>query len=87
MGLTMQSFSEDSGVHRDSNSQSGSSLGRVRVQFLTLSYIFGSMRCDSWASFLAHNLASPCLGPEPKAKVATSLVSAHMEASMEASLN
>jgi hypothetical protein len=29
------------------------------------------MRCDFWASFLAHNLASPCLGHKPKVKVAT----------------
>jgi hypothetical protein len=29
------------------------------------------MKCDSWASLLAHTLASPCLGCEPKAKVAT----------------
>jgi len=29
------------------------------------------MRCDSQASLLAHNLASPCLGREPKARVAT----------------
>jgi len=27
------------------------------------------MRCDPWASFLAHNLASPCFGPKPKARV------------------
>jgi hypothetical protein len=26
------------------------------------------MRCDSRVSLLAHNLASPCLGCEPKAK-------------------
>jgi hypothetical protein len=29
------------------------------------------MRFDSWASFLARTLASPCLGHEFKAKVAT----------------
>jgi hypothetical protein len=32
------------------------------------------MRCGPWASFLAHNLASPCLGREPKAKVATDVI-------------
>jgi len=32
------------------------------------------MRCDSWASLLACNLANPCLGREPKAKVATTKV-------------
>jgi hypothetical protein len=30
----------------------------------------GSMKCDSWASLLAHTLASPCLAHKPKAKVA-----------------
>jgi hypothetical protein len=29
------------------------------------------MKCDSWASFLACNLASLCLGREPKVRVAT----------------
>ncbi len=29
----------------------------------------GSMKCDSWASFLACTFASPCLGCEPKARV------------------
>jgi hypothetical protein len=58
-------------VHRDSNSQSGSSLGSVRVHSFKLSYVLGSMRCDSWASLLARTFASPCLGHEPKARVAT----------------
>jgi hypothetical protein len=52
--------------------KNGSSLGSVRVHSLTFSYIFGNMRCDSWASFLAHTLASPCFGHEPKARVVTS---------------
>ncbi len=46
----------------DSNSQSGSSHGSVRVHSLTLSYIPGSMRCDSRASLLDCTLASPRLG-------------------------
>jgi hypothetical protein len=50
-------------VHRDSNSQNGSSLGSVSVHSHTLPH--------SWASLLAHALASPCLGHEPKARVAT----------------
>jgi len=29
------------------------------------------MRHDSWASLLAYNLATPCLGHEPKVRVAT----------------
>jgi hypothetical protein len=29
------------------------------------------MRCDSWASLLAHTLTNPCLGREPKVRVAT----------------
>jgi len=46
------------------NSQGGKSLGSVKVHSLTLSFIPG-------LPFLAHNLASPCLGREPKARVAT----------------
>jgi len=30
-----------------------------------------NMKCDPQVSILAHNLASPCLGHEPKARVAT----------------
>jgi len=67
----LQLFFEDSKVHQDSNSQSGSSLGSVRVHSLTLSYTPRSMRCDSQASFLARTLANPCFGREPKARVAT----------------
>jgi hypothetical protein len=66
--------SEDSGVHWDSNSQNGSSLGSVRVHSLTLSYIPRSMRCDFRVSLLARNLASPCLGREPKARVVTKTI-------------
>ncbi len=66
-----QLLSEDLGIHRDSNSQNGSSLESVSVHSLTLSYTPGSMRCDSHDSFLDCTLASPCLGREPKAKVAT----------------
>jgi hypothetical protein len=29
------------------------------------------MKCDSQASLLAHTFANLCLGPEPKARVAT----------------
>jgi hypothetical protein len=53
------------------NSQNGSSFGSVRVHSLTLFCTLGSMKCDSRASFLACNLANPCLGREPKARVAT----------------
>jgi hypothetical protein len=67
----LQSFSENLRVHRDSNSQSGSSLRSVRVHSLTLSYTPGFMKCDSWASLLARTLASPCFGCEPKARVIT----------------
>jgi hypothetical protein len=68
----LQSLFENSGIHGDFNSQSENSLGSVEVHSLTLSYIHGSMKCDSWASFLACAFASPCLGHEPKARVATS---------------
>ncbi len=39
--------------------------------FLTLSCTLGSMQHDSWAPLLAHNLVAPCLGREPKVRVAT----------------
>jgi len=55
----------------ETQTQSGISLGNVKVHSFTLSYTHGSMKCDSWAPFLAHTLASLCLGREPKAKVAT----------------
>jgi len=67
----LQSPFENSKIHRDSNSQSGSSLGSVGVHSLTFSYIPESMKCDSWASLLARTFASPCLGREPNAKVVT----------------
>jgi len=62
---------ENLGVHWDFNSQSGNSLGSVRVHSFTLSYIPGDVRCDSRASLLAHNFANPCFGREPKARVVT----------------
>jgi hypothetical protein len=68
----LQLFFEDSGVNWDSNSQSGSSLGSVKVHSLTLSCTPRSMKCDSRASHLARTFTSPCLGREPKARVATS---------------
>jgi hypothetical protein len=43
----------------------------VRVHSFTFFYTPGSMRCDSQASFLARTLASPGLGCEPNARVAT----------------
>jgi len=55
---------EHSAVRRDSNSQGGSSLGSVKVHSLTLLF---TLRLP----FLARNLASPCLGHEPKARVMT----------------
>jgi hypothetical protein len=67
----LQSLSKDLGVHRDSNSQSGSSLGSVEVHSLTLSYTLGNMRCDSQAFLLAHTFASPYLVHKPKIRVAT----------------
>jgi len=41
------------------------------VHSLTLSYTPGSMKCGSRPSLLARTFASPCLGHEPKARVAT----------------
>jgi len=48
----------------------GGSLGSVKVHSLTFLCTPGSMKCDSRASYLALTFASPCLGCEPKAKVA-----------------
>jgi len=42
----------------------------VEVHSLTLSYTLVSMKCDSQASLLARTFASPCLGCEPKVRVA-----------------
>jgi len=67
------------GVHREPNSQSGNSLGNVKVHSLTLSYTPRSMLRDSQTSFLAHNLASPCLGCEPKARVAATKIISNMQ--------
>jgi len=59
------------GIHQDSSSQNGSSLGSVKVHSLTFSYILKGMRCDSQASLLARTFTSPCLSYEPKARVTT----------------
>jgi hypothetical protein len=67
----LESLSKDSKVHWDSNSQSGSFLGSVRVHSLTLFCTLRSTKCDSQASLLARTLASPCLGRKPKARVTT----------------
>jgi len=48
----------------------GTHLG-MKVHSLTFSYTPKNMRCDSQALLLAYTFASPCLGCEPKAKVAT----------------
>jgi hypothetical protein len=37
----------------------------------------GSMKCDSWASFLACTFVSLCLGRKPKARVATHNILGH----------
>jgi hypothetical protein len=66
----MKSSFEDSKVHRDSNSQSGNSLGSVVVQSFTFSYTPKNMKCDFRASFLARTFANLWLGHKPKAKVA-----------------
>ncbi len=67
--LTLAITLEDSGVHWDSNSQNGSSLGSVSVHPHTLPH--------SRASLLACVLPSPCFGQEPKARVATYFNSHH----------
>jgi hypothetical protein len=45
----------------------------VEVHSFTPSHILKSMKCDSYASLLAHTFASPYLDCKPKAKVATQL--------------
>jgi hypothetical protein len=63
----LQLFSKHLRVHRNSNSQGGSSFGNVRVHSLALSFIHGLL-------FLARNLASPCLGCDPKTRFTTNHV-------------
>jgi hypothetical protein len=58
-------------VYRDSNSQNGNSFGSVKVHSLTLSHISESMKCDSWASLFTRTFRNPCIGREPKTKIAT----------------
>jgi hypothetical protein len=67
----LQSPFEDSGVHQDSNSQSGTPLGCEGSFPHTFSH---SQEYVVWlsTSLLARNLANPCLGREPKARVVTS---------------
>jgi len=72
-------FFENSEVHRNSNSQSGNSLGSVRVHSLTLSHTPRSMKCDSQALLLAHTFASPCLGHKPKARVVTCIICGYID--------
>jgi hypothetical protein len=67
----LQSLSKNLGVRRNSNSQSGSSLGNVKVHSLVLFCIPGNMKHDSQTSLLARTFASLCFGHKPKAKVAT----------------
>ncbi len=67
----LQSLSEHSGVHRESNSQHGSSLGSVRVLSLTPFCTLGGMRIRLSGLVLATPLQAFCLGRELKAKVAT----------------
>ncbi len=71
----LQSLSEHSGVHRDSNSQHGNSLGSVRVLSLTLFFTPGGMKMWLPGLILACTLSSPfCLGRKPKVRVATILL-------------
>ncbi len=69
----LQLHSEDLGVHKDSNSQHGSSLESVRVHSLMFFGTPGSMQCASWGSLLAYHFAKLCLGYKPKVRVVTIL--------------
>jgi hypothetical protein len=55
----------------------GVHLGVWGVLSFTLSYILRSMKCESWASLLACTFTNPCLGCDPKARVATLLMDWH----------
>jgi hypothetical protein len=46
----------------------------VEVHSFTLSYTPRIMKCDPQSSLLACTFASPCLGREPKVRVATYIV-------------
>jgi hypothetical protein len=69
----LQSPFEDSGVHWDFNSQSGSSFGECGGSFPHT--LLHSWEHEMWipGPFLAHTFTSPCLGRELKAKVATQM--------------
>jgi hypothetical protein len=71
VGVCFRLPSENLEVQQNFNSQSESSFGNVWVHSLTLSYSPRRMKCDSWASFLAHTFTSPCLGCELKVRVMT----------------
>jgi hypothetical protein len=58
----------------DSNSQHGSSLGSVRVHSLTLFALPGACEVTPGSPSWSTTLQPPCLGREPKARVATFLV-------------
>jgi hypothetical protein len=49
----------------------GNPFENVWVYSFTPSHTFESMKCDSRASLSAHIFTSPCLGLEPKSRVAT----------------
>jgi hypothetical protein len=66
----LQSPSEDLGLHWDSNSQNGTPLGCESSFPHTFSHSQEYVVQLS-ASLLARNLANPCFGREPKARVAT----------------
>ncbi len=59
-------FFQDSRVHWDFNSQSGSPLENVWVHSLTPSYTPGNMKCDSRASLLAYTFANLALVANPR---------------------
>ncbi len=49
-------------------------IGECGVHSFTLSHIPKSMKCDFRASFLVRTFVCPCLGHEPKARVATPII-------------
>ncbi len=58
----LQCLFEDSRIHWDSNSQSGSPLESMWVHSMTPSYTPRNMKCDSQASLSARTFASPYFG-------------------------
>jgi hypothetical protein len=70
----LQSHSEDSRVHLGLQLPQWEFTWECEGSFPHILCTHGRRWCDSRASLLARNLASPCLGHQPKVRVATWLM-------------